>query len=71
MNVLILNFITGSMFGAVEFLGVNVGFWIAMGISALITVIQNVWFWTRKKYVIPEKKLEELQELNDISDDED
>ncbi len=33
-----------------EFFGVNIGFWVAMGVVVVIALFQNIFFWTRKKY---------------------
>ncbi len=73
MDFIIFELLKGNMFGNTEFLGLNIGFWIAMGVVVLITIIQNIWFWTRKKYVPTEEEIKKLQEsreeYNEESDD--
>ncbi len=36
------------LFGTTEFLGLNMGFWVSMGVVALIVVLMNVVFWGMK-----------------------
>lgn len=37
-----------TLFGRTEWLGLNMGFWVAMAVVALIVVVMNVVFWTMK-----------------------
>ena len=39
-----------SIFGTTEWAGINIGFWLSMSISLLITIIMNVVFWSMKPY---------------------
>ncbi len=34
-----------SLFGTTELFGLNMGFWVSMGVTALIVLIQNIVFW--------------------------
>ena len=38
-----------NLFGTTEFAGLNLGFWVGMGVVALIVVIMNVIFWGMPK----------------------
>lgn len=38
-----------SLFGTTDFLGINLGFWAAMSVTALIVMLMHLLFWTRKK----------------------
>lgn len=35
-----------DLFGTTSFLGINLGFWAAMGVVVLIVVLMNVVFWS-------------------------
>ena len=37
-----------TIFGTTTWLGIDMGFWVSMGISLLITIIMNVVFWLMK-----------------------
>ena len=37
-----------KIFGTTTWLGVNMGFWVSMGITALIVIIMNLFFWGMK-----------------------
>ena len=41
-----------TLFGTVDLLGLNEGFWVSMAVVALIVVVMNVFFWGMK----PQKK---------------
>ncbi len=34
-----------TVFGCTEWLGLSMGFWVALGICLILVVIQNVVFW--------------------------
>ncbi len=34
-----------TLFGTQELFGINMGFWIAMIVTALVVVVQNLIFW--------------------------
>ncbi|MBT2156625.1 hypothetical protein KK425_06525 [Clostridioides difficile] len=35
-------------FGTTEWLGLNIGFWVAMAVVLLIVIVMNVVFWSMK-----------------------
>ena len=37
-----------KIFGTTTFLGIDMGFWVSMGITAVIVVIMNLGFWAMK-----------------------
>ena len=37
-----------TLFGTTEWLGLNIGFWVAMAVVILIVVLMNVVFWGMK-----------------------
>ena len=37
-----------TFFGTTEWLGLNIGFWVAMAVVLLIVIVMNVVFWTMK-----------------------
>ena len=37
-----------ALFGAADWLGLNMGFWVSMAVVALIVVVMNVVFWGMK-----------------------
>ena len=39
-----------KIFGTTSWLGIDMGFWVSMGISLLVAVIMNVVFWSMKPY---------------------
>ena len=41
-----------SIFGTTSFLGLDMGFWVSMGISLLIAILMTIVFWGMK----PKKK---------------
>ena len=38
-----------TLFGTTEWLGLNMGFWVSMGVVVLIVIIMNVVFWAMMK----------------------
>ena len=39
-----------KIFGTSKWLGVDMGFWVSMGVTALIVIIMNLVFWNMKPY---------------------
>ena len=39
-----------SIFGTTTWLGLDMGFWVSMGISVLVAVVMNIVFWSMKPY---------------------
>ena len=37
-----------TLYGTTEWLGLNIGFWVAMAVVLLIVIVMNVVFWTMK-----------------------
>ena len=37
-----------KLFGATEFFGLNMGFWVSMAVVAIIVIVMNVVFWGMK-----------------------
>ena len=37
-----------TLFGTTEWLGLNIGFWVAMAVVILIVIVMNVVFWSMK-----------------------
>lgn len=37
-----------SVFGTTEWLGLNIGFWVSMGLVAIIVLIMNIVLWRMK-----------------------
>ena len=37
-----------TFFGTTEWLGLNIGFWMAMAVVLLIVIVMNVIFWSMK-----------------------
>ena len=37
-----------SLFGSTSFLGLDMGFWVSMGIALLVTILMNIVFWSMK-----------------------
>lgn len=37
-----------NLFGTTEFLGIDMGFWVAMAVVLLIVILMNVVFWSMK-----------------------
>ena len=35
-----------NFFGTTDWLGINIGFWIAMAVVLLIVIVMNVVFWS-------------------------
>ncbi|MFN1913762.1 hypothetical protein ACK2IE_10645 [Clostridioides difficile] len=50
-----------TLFGTTEWLGLNIGFWVAMAVVLLIVIVMNVVFWSMK----PKKTQKSL--INKIS----
>ena len=40
-----------TFFGTTEWLGLNIGFWMAMAVVLLIVIVMNVIFWSMKPKV--------------------
>ena len=40
--------IWNSMFGTATLAGIDMGFWISMGISLLVAIVMNIVFWSLK-----------------------
>ncbi len=34
-----------TLFGTVDFMGLNVGFWVSMAVVAAVVLVQNLVFW--------------------------
>lgn len=60
-----------SLFKTTTWLGIDIGFWISMGISLLVAIIMNVVFWSLKpkNNKKSETVLDSLYELDDVEDD--
>lgn len=39
-----------SIFGTTTFMGIDMGFWVSMGISALVALSMIIGFWCTKPY---------------------
>lgn len=37
-----------TLFGSTDLLGLDMGFWVSMGISALVAILMNIVFWSMK-----------------------
>ena len=37
-----------KLFGTTTWLGINMGFWVSMGVTALIVIVMNLVFWNMK-----------------------
>lgn len=37
-----------TLFGTTEWLGLNIGFWVAMAVVLLIVIVMNAVFWSMK-----------------------
>lgn len=37
-----------SLFGRTEFLGLNMGFWVAMCVVTILVIVMNIVFWGMK-----------------------
>ena len=37
-----------TLFGTTKWLGLNIGFWVAMAVVLLIVIVMNVVFWSMK-----------------------
>lgn len=37
-----------NLFGTTSFLGIDMGFWMAMAVVSLIVILMNVVFWSMK-----------------------
>ena len=37
-----------KLFGTAEWLGLNMGFWVSMGVVLLIVIVMNIVFWSMK-----------------------
>ena len=40
-----------TIFGTTTWLGIDLGFWVSMGITLLIAILMNVIFWSLKPKV--------------------
>ena len=45
-----------SLFGSTSFLGLDMGFWVSMGLSLVVTILMNVVFWGMKPRDCVKKK---------------
>lgn len=45
-----------KMFGTTEWLGLDMGFWVSMGVVVIIVIVMNVVFWTMKPKHNPQIK---------------
>lgn len=39
-----------ELFNTTEFLGIDMGFWVSMGITLVIVIFMNIIFWSQKSY---------------------
>ena len=39
-----------NLFKTTTLFGIDMGFWVSMGISALVAILMNVVFWSTKPY---------------------
>ena len=39
-----------KLFKTTTLFGIDMGFWVSMGISALVAILMNVVFWSMKPY---------------------
>ena len=39
-----------SLFHTTTWLGIDIGFWVSMGISFLVAILMNIVFWNTKPY---------------------
>lgn len=39
-----------KLFGTTTWLGINMGFWVSMGITAVVVILMNLVFWNQKPY---------------------
>ena len=39
-----------SLFKTTTLFGIDMGFWVSMGISALVAILMNVVFWSARPY---------------------
>ncbi len=47
------------LFGGVDgWLGLDWGFWVSLGVVALVVVFENVFFWSQKPYAKTKKGIE-------------
>ncbi len=37
-----------NIFGTTEWLGLNIGFWVALAVVAVIVIVMNIVFWNLK-----------------------
>lgn len=51
-----------SLFGTTTWLGIDIGFWVSMGISVLVAVLMNIVFWSMKPYKKTNQKTKEIEE---------
>ena len=49
-----------TLFGTTEWLGLNIGFWVAMAVVLLIVIVMNVVFWSMK----PDVSMNEAGEMH-------
>lgn len=38
------------LFGTTTWFGLDIGFWVSMGIALLVAVVMNIVFWSMKPY---------------------
>ncbi len=53
-----------NLFGRTELLGINIGFWVAMLVVAVIVVIMNIVFWNMKPYEMTKKIVKKSTKSN-------
>lgn len=51
-----------NLFGTTEFLGIDMGFWVAMAVVLLIVIFMNVVFWSMKPKVRIHQNLQNTAE---------
>ena len=39
-----------KLFGTSSWLGIDIGFWVSMGISALVAILMVIVFWSTKPF---------------------
>ena len=47
------------LFGTTTWLGLDIGFWVSMGISLLVALLMVIVFWAQKPYQKPDAQNEE------------
>ena len=57
-----------SMFGTTTWLGIDIGFWISMGISILVAILMVIVFWSLKPKKDKNKAKEADTEIKNIDE---